>query len=252
MRAAVVLTCALALAACGTIFAVARAVILRPLPFAEPDSLVWVWATRLDRDRAFFSLPDFLEQRHDTAALADLAAISNWGANLEGGGEPRRLQGIRATANLLSLLGVAPAAGRALRLDDDGAAAPAVAMLSYGVWREQFGASPSAIGRVVRLNDAPCEIVGVLPRGFLIPGSDTDVLAPLRPDTDPRRTDYDTNFIRVIGRLREGVGWGTLGRQMAATTARLRTAYPGPNAGSPFGASSGNFTKLPKPLLVWL
>jgi len=92
---------------------------------------VWVWATRVDRDRAFFSLPDFLEQRRDAAALADLAAIANWGANLDGAGAPERLQGSRATANLLDVLQVRPAIGRGVApADDDPAAAP-VAMLSF-------------------------------------------------------------------------------------------------------------------------
>jgi len=228
--AAVVLTCALALAASGTIFAIARAVILRPLPFADPDSLVWVWATRVDRDRAFFSLPDFLEQRRDAAPLADLVAISNWGANLDEGSSPRRLQGVRTTANALEVLGVAPAAGRVIARADEAPAAASVAMLSFAVWREQFGADPSIVGRTIRLNDAPFEVVGILPRDFLIPGSDTDVLTALRPDVDPRRTDYDTNFLRVIARLHHGSSWGALSEQMAETNARLRREFPGPNA----------------------
>jgi len=177
VRAAIVGVCALALTVTGTIFGVARAVVLRPLPFGDPDSLVWVWATRVDRDRAFFSLPDFLEQRRDAAALADLAAIANWGANLDGAGAPERLQGSRATANLLDVLQVRPAIGRGVApADDDPAAAP-VAMLSFAVWQRQFGGDPAVVGRRVRLSDAPYEVVGVLPASFLIPGSETDVLS---------------------------------------------------------------------------
>jgi putative ABC transport system permease protein len=228
--AAVVLICALALATAGTIFCVARAVVLHPLAYQDPDSLAWIWATRVDRDRAFFSLPDFLEQRRDTAGLADLVAIANWGANLEDGRGARRLQGVRTTGNLFEVLGVKPAAGRELRSQDDEPTAPAIAMLSHAVWRDRFGADPAVIGQTVRLNGAPYVVVGVLPPPFLIPGSDTDVVTPLRPTADPRRTDYDTNFIRVLARLHEGTGWGTLARRMAATNARLREAFPGPNA----------------------
>src|SRR3954468_8084666 len=141
--AAVIVTCALAMLTAGTIFAIARAVLLRPLPFTDPDRLVWIWATRVDRDRAFFSLPDFLEHRRATEGLADLVAISNWGANLSGRSEPRRLQGVRTTANATAVLGVHPAAGRALRDSDEDPREPLVAMLGYAVWRAQFGGDPS-------------------------------------------------------------------------------------------------------------
>ena len=119
MRAAIVATFTLAIVTAGSIFAIAHAVLLRPLPFLDPDRLVWVWATRVDRDRAFFSLPDFVEQSAGVADLAELSAIANWGANLDAGGTAERLQGIRATANLLDVLGVVPAAGRNLRPQDD-------------------------------------------------------------------------------------------------------------------------------------
>lgn len=228
--AAVMLTCALALAATGTMFAMARAVILRPLPFGDPDSLVWIWATRVDRDRAFFSLPDFLEQRRDAAALADFVAIANWGVNLDGGAMPQRLQGVRTTANVLDVLQARPAIGRGLRPSDDDPGARPVVMLSYAIWRDQFGADPGIVGRTVRLNEASYDVVGVLPPSFLIPGSDTDVVSALKPAADPRRTDYDTNFIRIVARLHEGSSWGSLARQMAATNERLKAAFPIPNA----------------------
>jgi predicted permease len=228
--AAIVLTCALAIVTAGTIFAIARAVLLRPLPFADPDRLVWIWATRIDRDRAFFSMPDFVEQARGTAGMADLVAIANWGANLTTPTGARRLQGIRATATIASVLGIRPAAGRSLTAQDDDPARPLVAMLSFGVWRDSFGADPSVVGRRAILNETPYEIVGVLPAAFLIPGSDTDVLVPLRPLADPRRTDYGTNFLRVIGRLHAGTSWGTLARRMAEINARLRTEFPDTNA----------------------
>ena len=161
---AVVVTCALALAAAGTIFSLADAVMLRPLPFTQPDRLVWVWATRVDRDRAFFSLPDYAEQERGTRDLADLVAVANWGANLVDQTMPRRVQGVRATANLCAALGLRPAAGRALRASDDEADAPLVAMLSNRLWRDQFGGDPGLIGRRALLNDTPYEIVGILPR----------------------------------------------------------------------------------------
>src|SRR3954447_7851503 len=113
--AAGIVTCALAMLTAGMIFAIARAVLLRPLPFGDPARLVWIWATRVDRDRAFFSLPDFVEQRRATIAIAETVAISNWGANLSVPGAARRLQGVRATANIAEVLGVRAILGRTLR-----------------------------------------------------------------------------------------------------------------------------------------
>src|SRR6266850_4755711 len=107
-------------AAVGTAAAMAgliEAVLLKPLPFRDPHRLVWVWSTRTDRDRAFFSMPDFADHRE--ARSIELAAFANWDVTLAGDGEPARVPGARISGNALPLLGVSPSAGRTLEPSDE-------------------------------------------------------------------------------------------------------------------------------------
>jgi hypothetical protein len=117
--AAAILTLALGVGANTAIFSLVNAVLLRQLPYRQPEQLAWVWATRTDRDKAFYSIPNFLETRERQQSFAELAAFANWGANLTGDSEPERLQGVRLSAGALQMLGVEAAAGRTLTAEDD-------------------------------------------------------------------------------------------------------------------------------------
>src|SRR5215210_6955909 len=103
---AATLALAIGIGANTAIFSVVNAVLLRQLPFNKPDQLVWIWSTRTDRDKAFFSIPDFTDTREQNRTLEEIAAYANWGANLTNGGEAERLQGVRLTPNALRMLGV--------------------------------------------------------------------------------------------------------------------------------------------------
>src|SRR3954462_6522969 len=121
---------ALSLAAAAAIGGLLEAVVLRPLPFRDPGRLVWIWASRVDRDKAFFSIPDFLD--HEAATrTANLVACSQWDTTLSGEGEPERIPGVRMEANGLSLLGVIPAAGRVFEIQDE---SRRVAVVSQDLW----------------------------------------------------------------------------------------------------------------------
>src|SRR6187402_2986731 len=100
-----ILTVALGIASVTAIYSVANAVIFRPLPFREEQSLAWIWSTRPDRDRAFFSIPHFLDLKGASTTTADLAAVTPQGITVAGLGEPERVQGWRVTANLFEVLG---------------------------------------------------------------------------------------------------------------------------------------------------
>src|SRR3954470_11658410 len=109
---------AVSLAAAAAIGGLLEAVVLRPLPFRDPGRLVWGWASRVDRDKAFFSIPDFLD--HEAATrTANLVACSQWDTTLSGEGEPERIPGMRMEANGLALLGVVPSAGRVFEVEDE-------------------------------------------------------------------------------------------------------------------------------------
>jgi hypothetical protein len=138
---------ALGIGANTAIFSIVDAVLLRQLPYRQPEQLAWIWATRTDRDKAFFSIPNFIDTRDRQRAFAQLAAFSNWGANLTGSGEPERLSGVRLSAGALKMLGVRAAAGRTLFEKDDKPTNALVVMFSYGFWQRRFGGNTKAIGQ---------------------------------------------------------------------------------------------------------
>jgi putative ABC transport system permease protein len=109
----VVLVLAFAIAANSSIFSIVNAVIWKPLSFKDPDQLVWIWSTRKNVNRAFFSIPNFIDTRDQNQTLAEVAPLGIWAANLTGLGEAERLTGVRISANALQMLGVQTAAGRA-------------------------------------------------------------------------------------------------------------------------------------------
>ena len=227
---AAVLTLAGALSATTSVFALINAVLLRPLPFHEPDRLVWVWSTRTDRDQAFFSIPNFVDFRNELSSVSGFAGLAGWGVTLTGSGAPERLLSLKVTANLFELMGVTPALGRTLQAADGEAGGQRVVVLGHAVWSGRFGADPDVLGRTLILDGEAYAVVGVLPPGFVLPNMEFDLVLPLSLEADPRRAARGTNFLRVIARLRAGVSAEEAQAEMAALTARLREQFPVENA----------------------
>src|SRR5882762_7844777 len=148
----VVLVLAFAIAANSSIFSIVNAVILKPLSFKDPNQLVWIWATRKNVNRAFFSIPNFIDTRDQNQTLAEVAPLAIWAANLTGLGEAERFTGVRISANALQMLGVQAAAGRALVPEDDNPNSARVVMLSYSLWQRRFGGTSEALGKTLALN----------------------------------------------------------------------------------------------------
>jgi putative ABC transport system permease protein len=209
----VVCTLALTMGATTAVISVVNTVLVRALPFASPERLVWIASVRPGNPDAPFSLPEFIDYKSRARSLSGLAAYANWSASLAGDGAAERLQGARMSGNAFDVLGVSPAAGRLLSASDDGADAPHVVVVSYRVWQRQYGGAGDTVGRAVRINGESFVIVGVLPAQFPLPLRDVDVVTPLAPDRDPlRHARNSVNFLRIFGRLRSG------------TDARTRTA----------------------------
>ncbi|MFY9552357.1 MAG: ABC transporter permease, partial [Thermoanaerobaculia bacterium] len=228
--AAAILILALGIGANTAIFSVVRAVLLRPLPFHEPARLAWVWATRADRDKAFYSIPNFRDTRAAARGFEELAAFSLWGPTLSGGGEPERLSAVRVTGNTFVALGTGTALGRGLDGNDAEPEASRVAVISHGLWTRRFGADPAILGRPLLLNGETFTVVGVLPREFLFPGADDAELAvPLSLAADPRREERGSNFLRVFGKLPLGVAPSRAQSELASITDDLRRRYPEEN-----------------------
>lgn len=224
---AIVSTLALAIGANTAVFSVVDAVLLRQLPFAAPERLVWITSVRPDNPDAPFSLPEFMDYREQTRTLAGVAAYANWSASMAGEGVTERFQGARVSANAFDVLGVSPAAGRLLSEADDRAEASQVAVVSYRLWQRQFGGARDAIGKSVRINGESFEIVGVLPAQFLLPLRDIDVIVPLVPDRDPlRHVRNSVNFLRLFGRLNPGVTSEQAQQELTTICASLRQKFP--------------------------
>ena len=227
--AAAVLITTLAIGANTAVFSLVNAVLVSPLPFPDPSRLVEVNGRRPDVERDPLSLPDYLDLRDGNRTFEHVAAAFQWSANVTGG-EAERLQGMRATANLFTLLGTPAVIGRTLLPDDERGAGRRVVVLSYGLWKRRFGGSLSVVGSTIILNGDSYTIVGVLPRAFVTPIREADLVAPFPTDSDPRRHARDSGFLRAVGRLRPGVTIPQATADLEAIVARLRSEYPATNA----------------------
>jgi putative ABC transport system permease protein len=225
-----VLTLGLGVGANTAIFSLVDAVVLRPLAFRDAGRLVWIWATRTDRDRAFYSISNFVDTRERSQSFEQLAAVANWGVNLTDRGEPERLQGVRISAHAFQMLGVEAVVGRTLVPADDAPGSARVAVLSYGLWQRRFGGDRAVVGQTLALNGDVYTVIGVLPPRFTIPNSEVELATALRLEADPRRNERGSNFLRVLARLKPGVTVEQARADLAAVTARLREQYPDDNA----------------------
>lgn len=219
---------ALALGATTAVLSVVNAVLVRGLPFASPDRLVWVSSVRPDGPNAPFTLPEFLDYRGRTRTLSGLAAYANWSAGLAGGdGVTEILQGARMSANIFDVLGMRPAAGRLFDERDDRADAPLVVVLSYRLWWRQYGASKDVIGRPLRINGQSYVAIGVTPAHFPLPLRDIDLITPLAPDRDPlRNVRNSTNFLRFIGRLESSAERSQAQAELTTICRSLKAQFP--------------------------
>jgi predicted permease len=224
-----ILTLAIGIGANSAIFSVVNGVLLKQLHYRNPEQLAWIWATREGVSRAFFSIPNFIDTREQNHTIDKLMAFATWGVNLTGQGEAERLQGIRISPEAFPVLGVEAIAGRALGAEDESLNAAPVVMLGHGLWRRRFGSDPNVIGRTLALNGDVYTIVGVLPRDLVIPNAEAEVVAPLRLDGEPQRTERGSNFLRAIARLKPGVTPQQARVDLARITDRLRQQYPDDN-----------------------
>jgi putative ABC transport system permease protein len=224
-----ILTLAVGIGANSAIFSVVNGVLLKQLRYKDPEQLVWIWATRKDVSRAFYSIPNFIDTREQLQTIEKLIAFATWGANLTGQDETERLQGIRISAEAFQVLGVEAAAGRPLQPEDAMGNAPRVVMLSHALWQRRFGGDLSILGRTLVLNGDVYTVVGILPPDLVVPNAETEVVVPLRTDTDPRRAERGSNFLRVMARLRPGVTLQQVQAELAAITDRLREQFPEDN-----------------------
>jgi predicted permease len=230
--AVALVTLALGIGANTAIFSVVYGVLLRPLPFKDPDRLFWVHSRHTSTDRYSYQLPEFCDYRDQNKTLEALAGWGGWSASLAGDGPAERLTGVRVSANLFEMLGVRAAVGRTLRAADDTPGQEKVVVLSYGLWQRRFGGDPAVVGRSLSLGGEPFTVVGVLERDYLFPNRVAELAIPLAPDRDPWRNNRSsTNFLRAIGRARPGVTAAQITADFDEIGRRLQAGFPGRYAG---------------------
>ena len=224
------LTLALGVGATTAIFSVVNAVMLRPLPFPEPDRLVRIWESNVERGWPTFAVshPNFLDWRAQAASFESLAAVNNAGFTWTSNGEAQIIIGQSVTATFLPTLRITPALGRNFLDEEDRPGGNTrVVILGDGFWRRAFGADPSVIGRTITLNSQPYTIVGVLPASFAW-GANTEMLAPLAPDPARNRADHR---LLVIGRIKAGATVQRATTELETIAARLQQQFPESNKG---------------------
>ena len=229
--AAALLTVALGIGATTTVFTVVYNVILRPLPYPQPERLVTLWSTApvLNLPRAFVGAAnyrDWLSRNRSFESLALVRHIGNF--NLTGAGEPERLQGARVTASLFTVLGTNPVLGRPFTPREELVGRDTVVILSDRLWTRRFGRDPAVIGRKIVLNGEPHEIVGIMPPSFSYPSREFEIWVPLTINPEDYVTRLGFNFLSV-GRMRPGVTLAAAQADLDAIAAQLAAEYPSPN-----------------------
>jgi len=217
-----VLTLALGIGANTAIFSVVNAVLLRPLPYPQPDHLVKVWGNLagigLPNDRCWISAPEFKDLESQNKSFSHLAAITDASFNLDIGGLPQRVEGYLVSPSLFPLLGVQAALGRAFLPEEAETGRDRVVLLSYGLWKRGFGGDAGVVGRRLRINGLSYAVVGVTPAGFQYP-DDAQMWAPLAFAPGDLGPDNRGNHgMEVLARIKPELSLQQARADMAAVT----------------------------------
>ncbi len=229
-----VMTLALGIGANTAIFSVVNAVLLRPLPFEQPEQLVRVFGTNARRNS--FSRPhsymNFSDLRAQNQSFEAMAAYTGATAALSGDDAPEQITGVISSGDIFRVLKAQPLMGRLLAPEDERPGGSAVAVISHGLWQRRFGGDPEIVGRLIKLDGREREIVGVTPADFsfeFVTGA-ADFWMPIDPAAGPYQS-RGSIFLEAIGRLKPGVPLEQASADLAAAASRLEQQYQDSNAG---------------------
>ena len=256
-----IVTLAVGIGANTAIFSLVNSILLRPLPYRDPDRLVRMIQSspKLQLPTWGVSQADFAAYRDQNRSFESVALFNSTGTNLTGAGEPERLAVTNVTSDFFTVLGINPMFGRAFDRGEDTAGKNGVCVISYRFWQRRFGGDPNIVGRTLSLNNTPTQVVGVMPADFKFPRAEIDLWVPLAFDAK-RIAPY---FYQVIGRLKPDV---QLAQAQADTTQVLQNyGRQNPTTSEYVGIPEGNgprtivtplkealVGKTQKPLLVLL
>jgi putative ABC transport system permease protein len=221
-----ILTLALGIGANSAVFSLVDAVLIRPLPFVQPDRLVVLYEMREGYGRANVSAHEFVAWREQNRSFDGLSMYNYRGLTLTGTGEPVQLKAQTVTADFFEVLGERPIVGRTFRRGEDEAGSAPVVLLSRSVWQTRFGGDSAIVGRRIILDDKPHQVVGVMDsRGDM----SSDLWMPLDLPGEAIKVGAHSNF--VIGRLKNGVSLATARADLGTVAARLAATMPDANRG---------------------
>ncbi len=225
------ITLALGIGANTAIFSVLNAVLLRPLPYADPDRLVMIGERGPGGSAGNVGYTTFLDWRDRSHAFEEIAVIRSWIPTLITNGEPERISGLRVSSNFFRMLGVTPMVGRDFTAAEDTPDLWRVVIVSDGLWRRRFGADPSVVGRVITMNDLQYTIVGVMPPAFEPLISErfyqrADMWALVGYDRSLPSACRSCQHLKALGRIKAGVPIEAARADIDAVQTQLRRELP--------------------------
>ena len=223
-----VLTLAIGIGGTTTMFSVIHAVLLKPLPFEQPDRLVAI-SHLWEGAPTTMSAPNFHDARDQSRAIESAAAYREGEVTLTGRGEPVRLKGTRVSASFFDVLGARPALGRVFRHDENSPGKEKVAVIGHTLWQQRFGGRRDALDGSIVLDGVPHTVVGIMPAGFSFPFG-REIWLPYAREGMYGDGNRGAWFLRAIGRLRDGATLEQARTELATIASRLEQQYPDANA----------------------
>jgi putative ABC transport system permease protein len=226
-----VLTLALGIGANAAIFTVVNSVLLRPLPFREPERLVMIRETKLPQFPEFSVSPgNFLGWKNQNTVFERLVAFTGVTLNLVGASDPEQLRGMKVTDGFFAMLGVQPQVGREFLPEEDQPGRNNVVILSHGLWQRRFAGEPKILNQTLLLSGQSYTVIGVMPATFRFGGPDLDLWTPMA-FTSQQAQNHGGHFLAAIGQLKPGVTVEQARTEMLAIAGRLAAQHPAANTG---------------------
>jgi putative ABC transport system permease protein len=228
--AVAIVALALGIGANTAIFSVVNTVLLRPLPYKDPERLMMVFedsrAHGYPRDNP--TTANFIDWRDQNQVFESMAAIAGGSWNLTGYGDPERLVGYRVSASLFPMLGVSPQLGRWFTTEEDQAGASPAVIISHRLWQRRFGGDPNIVGKPLTLSGRSVTVVGIMPAGFRIDSEAEELWVPIA-FTQEEQQNRSAHYLYVMARLKPGVTLSQAQAEMSTIAARLQQQYPQTN-----------------------
>jgi predicted permease len=218
-------TLALGIGATTAIFSVVNAVVLRPLPFPNPDRVVVV-GEEWDGRPSSVSVGNFHDWRTHAKSYSSLAALQYFSFNLADGDQPERVIGGRVTHTWFDVFGIQPQHGRVFTPEEDAPGGPNLVVLSHRLWSRRFGADPQIVGRDIRMNSQSFTVIGVMPPAFDLTADSEELWTPVA-FTPQQLAEHDEHYLSVVGRLAPGVSIDQARAELRTLYSQMQAVYPG-------------------------